>query len=459
MSPLFTRLSAITALFCLLAGAALAADGERRITLLDLRGPIGPAVSDYVQRGIQDAAGANHEAVILRLDTPGGLDASMRDIVREILASKIPVVAWVAPNGARAASAGTFILYAAHIAAMAPVSSLGAATPVQIGGMPGTPEPQASPQQDNDKAQQKNTAPGAMEHKVTNDAVAYIRGLAEMRERNADWAEKAVREAASLSAGDALQQQVIDLVAADLPQLLAGVDGRTVQTADGERTLHAANADVIPLQPDWRSELLAIITNPNIAYLLMLLGFYGLFFELANPGSILPGVAGAICLLLALFAFQVLPINYAGLALILLGIAFMVAEVFVSSFGALGIGGIIAFVVGSIILIDTDTPGFGISLSLIAALGLSSLLFFIAVGGMALQSRLRPVVSGREAMIGQHGEAVDDFVDGHGHVHVHGEIWQAECAQPVAAGQPVRVNGMHNLTLHIELLSPTEASS
>lgn len=448
------------AFFCLFINGALASYGERRITLLDLRGPVGPAVTDYVQRGIQNAVEANHEAVILRLDTPGGLDASMRDIVREILASKIPVIAWVAPNGARAASAGTFILYAAHIAAMAPASSLGAATPVRIGGIPGTPEPTASPQT-GDK-QRKSAAPpagDAMMRKVTNDAVAYIRGLADIRGRNADWGEKAVREAASLSANDALKVGAIDLIATDLPELLARADGHTVSTAAGERTLHTTGADVVVVQPDWRSKLLAIITDPNIAYLLMLIGFYGIFFELANPGYILPGVVGAICLLLALFAFQVLPINYAGLALILLGIAFMVAEAFVASFGALGIGGLVAFIVGSIILIDTDAPGFGISPALIGGVALTSALFFILIAGMALKSRLRPVVSGSEEMIGLTGEAVADFADGCGRVHVHGEIWSAKSDEPITAGQMVRVTGMHGLTLDVRHTTDTEDSS
>jgi len=453
-------------LLLILAGGmmAISADNERRITLLDIRGPIGPAVADYLQRGIAAAEHAGDEAVILRLDTPGGLDASMRDIIRDILASELPVIAWVAPNGARAASAGTFILYAAHVAAMTPVSSLGAATPVRIGGLPGTPEPPATPQPEAKKKQaqqeqEPKPAADAMERKVTNDAVAYIRGLADMRGRNADWAEKAVREAASLSAKDALKMEAIDLIAADMKELLAKVDGRTVKTAVGEKTLHTAGADIVVIQPDWRSELLAIITDPNIAYLLMLLGFYGIFFELANPGYILPGVVGAICLLLALFAFQVLPINYAGLALIVLGIAFMVAEVFVASFGALGIGGLVAFVVGSIILIDTDAPGFGLSIDLVAALGLTSLLFFVVVASMALKSRQRPVVTGREEMIGLSGEAVDNFTDGRGRIHVHGEIWQAECDHPVAAGQPLHITGMHGLTLQVEHLSITEESS
>jgi len=453
-------------LFVLLlaGGSAISADNERRITLLDIRGPIGPAVADYVMRGIAGAERAADEAVILRLDTPGGLDVSMRDIIRDILGSELPVIAWVAPNGAHAASAGTFILYASHVAAMAPASNLGAATPVQIGGLPGTSSPPATPQTDGKEKQPKQQAetkpaPDAMERKMTNDAVAYIRGLADMHGRNADWAEKAVRDAASLSAGDALKMGVVDLIAADVKELLAKVDGRTVETAVGERTLHTADADVVPLQPDWRSELLAIITDPNIAYLLMLIGFYGLFFELANPGYILPGVVGTICLLLALFAFQVLPINYAGLALIILGITFMVAEVFVASFGALGIGGLVAFVVGSIILIDTDAPGFGLSIDLIAALGLTSLLFFVLVAGMALKSRQRPVVTGREEMIGLSGEAVDEFAGGRGHVRVHGEIWQAKCDHPVAAGQQLRVTGMHDLTLQVEDLSPMEESS
>jgi membrane-bound serine protease (ClpP class) len=441
-------------LFLLLCGAAVAisAGARNEVRLLDIHGAIGPAVADYVDRGLNDASKANDAAVILRLDTPGGLDASMRDIIRNILASDVPVIAWVAPNGARAASAGTYILYASHIAAMSPASNLGAATPVQIGGMPEAPKPGNAPQVDN-KAKKSADDGNTMHRKMTNDAVAYIRGLADMRGRNADWAEKAVREAASLSATAAVKQHVVDLIAADIPALLKAVDGRTVDTAAGPRTLHTKDAQIIHAEPDWRSELLAVITDPNIAYLLMLLGFYGLFFEMMNPGFILPGVVGAICLLLAMFAFQVLPINYAGLGLILLGIAFMVAEVFVPSFGALGIGGLTAFVIGSIILLDTDAPGYSISLGLIAGLGLASALFFITVAGMVLKARRNPVISGPEEMIGLTGRAVDDFSDGHGHVHVHGEIWQAVAAQTVAKDMPVRVTAMHDLTLSIEPVS------
>jgi membrane-bound serine protease (ClpP class) len=299
---------------------------------------------------------------------------------------------------------------------------------------------------------------------VLNDAVAYIRGLATMRGRNVEWAESAVRNAASLTSTEALKLHVIDLIADNVPDLLKQCDGRRVRMADGEITLHTKGAVVVTVEPDWRTKLLAVITDPNIAYMLMLVGFYGLFFELWNPGYILPGVAGAICLLLALFAFQVLPVNYAGLALILLGIGFMVAEVFVQSFGALGIGGVIAFVIGSVMLFNTATPGYEISYTLILSLGILSALFFIGIATMALKARARPVVSGREEMVGLSGKARDTFAaDAHGryrgHVLAHGEIWQAESAVPVADGTPVRITALNGLLLTVQPESPTEESA
>jgi len=415
--------------------------------VLDIQGAIGPSVAEDVQRVLDRAQKTETRLIILRMDTPGGLDQSMRSIIKGILASAIPVATLVTPKGARAASAGTYILYASHIAAMAPATNLGAATPVQIGGLPSVSPPTKPGTQD--KSKQQEIHGDAMQHKLVNDAAAYIRGLAQLRGRNADWAEKAVRQAASLNSEQALKEGVIDLIAEDVPSLLKKLDGRTITTSHGSVTLDSSKLDIEVVERNWRSQLLAIISDPNVAYILMLLGIYGLFFELANPGFVLPGIVGGICLLLALFAFQVLPVNLAGLALIALGILFMVAEAFAPSFGALGLGGIIAFVAGSIMLMDSDVPGYDISLSLIIGLALSSALFFIFMLGMALRARQRPVVSGAEEMQGALAIAHEDF-EGCGHVLVHGEIWQAESKQHLSKGETVRITEMDDLTLHVE---------
>jgi membrane-bound serine protease (ClpP class) len=367
----------------------------------------------------------------------------------------VPVASFVAPSGARAASAGTYILYASHIAAMAPGTNLGAATPVQI-GLGGQPE---QPKKATDKGADK-AAPdaagkpaaedeqGAMARKQMHDAAAYIRGLAQLRGRNAEWGERAVREAVSLSADEALAQKVIDLTAADVPALLARLDGRSVRTVSGEHVLHTRDAAVITVQPDWKSRLLGVITDPSMALLLLMAGVYGLFFEFANPGFVLPGVVGAICLLLGLFALHMLPVNYAGLALILLGLAFMVAEVFLSSFGVLAVGGIIAFALGAVMLIDTELPGYGVPLGLIGAVSVFSAAFVFAVASVALKARRRPQVSGREAMLGSVGEMLDDL-QGEGWARVHSEQWAVKSAVPLKRGQRVRVVGRDGLVLTV----------
>lgn len=434
--------------FLLMLGWSLLVGGQQgtgKALWLELDGAIGPATSDYLHRALDKSDPAT-ELVILRMDTPGGLDSAMREIIQDILSSPVPVVTYVAPSGARAASAGTYILYASHIAAMAPATNLGAATPVAI-GLPKPPTPGA-PGED-------EPAKDAMAQKAVNDAVAYIRGLAQTRGRNTEWAEKAVREAASLSAEEALAQGVIDLVASDMSDLLKQLHGRKVSVQGRELTLDTQGLLLQRIEPDWRTRLLSVITNPNVAYILMLVGIYGLLFEFSNPGLGAPGVIGAICLLLALFAFQALPINYAGLALLLLGIALMVGEAFVPSFGILGIGGVVAFVFGSIILMQTDVPGFGIAPALIAAFAVSSLLLFSFVLGLVIKARRRPVVSGKEELIGAFAEVLSDF-DGEGRVHLHGENWLARSSAPLRRGQQVRVTERHGLTLVVEPAEPDD---
>jgi membrane-bound serine protease (ClpP class) len=422
---------------------------------LDIDGTIGPATRDYVERALEHAVQERAQLVILRLDTPGGLDSSMRDINKAILASQVPVVSYVFPNGARAASAGTYILYASHVAAMAPATNLGAATPVSITpaatppAMPARKQPADAEQPEGEGKAEKPISGDAMTRKSINDAVAYIRSLAKLRGRNADWAEQAVREAASLDAVKALELGVIDIVAEDMSDLLRQLNGRTVNLLGREITLKTDGLVLNHVEPDWRSQLLAVITDPNVAYILMLIGIYGLIFEFSNPGSILPGVTGAICLLLALYAFQLLPINYAGLALILLGVALMVAEAFEPSFGILGIGGIVAFVIGSVILIDTEVPGYGISLPLIGAFALVSAALFALVIGMAIRAHRRAVVSGAEQLLGMHAEVLEDF-DDKGKVRAHGELWQARSPVPLHKGEQVRITGMDGLILEVK---------
>ncbi len=415
----------------------------RPVIMTTVDGAISPASADQILRALSVAEERRAQLFVLRLDTPGGLDISMRHIIKAILASPVPVATFVAPGGARAASAGTYILYASHVAAMAPASNLGAATPVSIGlgGESGSPPPAAS-----------GAAPShadTMTAKRLSDASAYIRSLAQLRGRNAQWAEKAVRESVSLSAAEALKLHVIDVVADDVPDLLQKLDGRRIEVAD-HATVQLATRGVaaVEIEPGWRTRVLTVIADPSLALVLMMIGIYGLLFEFMNPGYVLPGVVGAISLLLGLFALQMLPVNYAGLALILLGIAFLVAEAFIPSFGALGLGGVIAFAIGALMLVDSGVPGLGIPRALIALLTLTSAGFVLGVAGMAAKARRRPVVSGAPAMVGTRGSIVE-FSAGEGWALVNGENWRVRGDAQLERGQRIRVMGVDGLTLRV----------
>lgn len=469
----------VALLFLLLGGAGLtllAANGGSGFALvLRIDGVIGPASADYIHKGLAQATARGAQLVVIEMDTPGGLDTSMRTIIKDILASPVPVATFVAPEGARAASAGTYILYASHVAAMAPATNLGAATPVAIGlggPQPGSTAPReeetetsATPdEQTTDKAPASpatsRSAPArgpadAMTAKSMSDATAYIRSLAQLRGRDVDFAERAVREAASLSAEEALAKGVVDVIAIDTADLLHKLDGREIAVLDGKRTLATTGLAIERLEPDWRNRILAVLANPQVALILMMIGIYGLFFEFTSPGVGVPGIAGAISLLVALYAFQLLPVNWAGVLLLAVGAGLMLAEAFLPSFGALGIGGIFAFVVGGLFLMDAEVPGFGIPLALIVGLALASAAILLAIGNLAARSLRRAVVSGREEMLGARGTVIAPAPDGTWWIAVHGENWRARANRPLVPGALVRVERMEGLVLHV---SPTDTA-
>ncbi len=454
--PSFKIASTFVCLLTILAFSSFKVSAQE-VRVVDINGAIGPATADYFIRALKEAAIDDVELVVMKLDTPGGLVSSLRDMVKEILASPVPVAVYVAPNGARAASAGTYLMYASHIAAMSPVTNIGSSTPVSIGGEGGGfpapggfDDPRNSDEQGEESEETPPSDPSAMDKKVVNDAVAYIRSLAELRGRNADWAELTVREAANLTASKALEMNVIEYVANDLQELLEAIDGTTISNVDGaDVTLETANATVVEVETDWRYEFLKVITDPNIAYLLLIIGINALLFEFYSPGLGAGGIVGVICLLLAAYALQMLPVSFAGLALLVVGFGLLVAEVFTPTYGVLGLGGVVAFLAGSLLLFDTDVEGFRVSIEIIVAFGLGTVALVFFVGRKAYQHWKRGPVSGVDAVIGETATVVEEF-EKSGRVRVAGEIWSAVSDKPLEKDDTVVVKSMDGLTLTVE---------
>lgn len=442
-------ISAIAAVLTLISASGGVA-AERRAVVLEINGAIGPAIADYVAAAISEAKPDDTGLIVLRMNTPGGLDTSMRKIIRAILSSPVPVASYVAPGGARAASAGTYIAYASAIAAMAPGTNIGAATPVQIGSTSLFPSEKPKDKSDNSDKQNKTPEPADTEtRKIVNDAIAYIRSLAELNGRNVDWAETAVRSAASLTASEALKLHVIDVVANDVPDLLRQIDGRAVTATGKQVKLETAGLRIVDIAPSWRTQFLAVITDPNVAFMLMLVGIYGLILEVTTPGTLVPGTVGAIALLIALYALNLLPINYAGAGLVLLGIGLMVAEVHIGAFGVIGIAGVISFGIGAFMMFNSGIPGFELSLAVVIAATAVTAVLFLLVLAMLLRSRKRPVVTGKEALLGAEGEALGWEQD-EGRVRVQGEVWRARSTRPLAPGSRIKVVNREGLVLFVD---------
>ena len=400
------------------------------VYLLTFDGVVNPVAADMIHEAIQEADAANSQCLIIEMDTPGGLMKSMQVIVKDILSSPVPVVVYIAPSGSKAGSAGVFITYAANIAAMAPGTNIGAAHPVNFGGGGDTSK--------------------TMMEKITNDAVAFIRSIAEKRHRNADWAEQAVRESASIPASEALKLGVVNVIEPSVDSLLIWLNGREVEVLNGKKTLNTSDARIVNVEISWRYKLLNVISDPNIAYILLLIGMMGIFFELQNPGSILPGVVGGISLILAFYALHTLPVNYAGVLLILLALILFIAEVKVPSYGLLTVGGVISMVLGSIMLFKGSMPFFQISWKVIAFATIVTALFFLFVIGLGIRAQRRKPVTGNEGLLGEVGKAVDDFIKGSGQVSVHGEIWEATSSDKIKKGDEVTVLTVKNLKITVK---------